>query len=244
MFYSIKPLLLGKAKVSKAQMTYFVDYDKWLWAAFVAWYIKVGEKNILVDTGISPLDIQRYLYMFREYEEISSFEGALSSIRLTPEDIDIVIQTHLHFDHCGNTLKCKNAIVIVQEEELNFAYSPHAVFFGSYNPQFFKDLRFRVVSGNKEILPGIEVIHIPGHSPGTQAVSVQTEKGRAIISGFCSIRENFFPPEKMRTRWPVIAPGVSVNPLQAFDSALKIRSLADIIIPLHDIEFAQLKEIP
>jgi hypothetical protein len=56
--------------------------------------------------------------------------------------------------------------------------------------------------------------------------------------------ENFSPPEKMRTRWPVIAPGVSVNSLQAFDSALKIKGLADIIIPSHDLEMAQREEFP
>ena len=243
MSYVIKPLMLGKMKGSKAQMTYFVDYEKEIWTAIVAWYIKAGDKNILVDTGISSPDIQRYLFG-RPYEEVSPFEHALDSINLSPEDIHIVIQTHLHFDHCGNTRKCRNAIVMVQEEELKFAYSPHAVFFGAYNLEFCKDLRFRVVSGDTEILPGIRVIHSPGHSPGGQSVSIQTEKGTAIISGFCSIKENFFPPEKMRTRWPVITPGVSVNSLQAFDSALKIKSSADIIIPLHDIEVAEQEQIP
>ena len=56
--------------------------------------------------------------------------------------------------------------------------------------------------------------------------------------------QKFSPPEKMRARWPVLAPGVSVDSLQAFDSALKIKGLADIIIPNHDLETAQRKEIP
>ena len=243
MTYSIKPLLLGKMKISKGQFTYFVDWLKEIWSAFAFWYIKADGQNVLIDTGISSPDIQKYLWG-RAYEEINTFEQALSSAGITPQDVDIIIQTHLHFDHCGNTRKCKNAKVIVQEEELKFAYSPHVLFYGSYNLSFLKDLNFSTVSGDTEILPGIKVILVPGHSPGTQAVSIETEKGKAIISGFCSIMENFCPPEAMRQRWPVMAPGVSVNSLQAFDSALKVKSLADIIVPLHDMELAERKEIP
>ena len=243
MTYAIKPLLLGKWKVSKAQMTYLVDWDKEVWLAIVAWYIRANDRHILVDTGIAYADVQKYLYG-RPYQDIKSFEQALSSVGITPAEVDTVIQTHLHFDHCGHTRLCQNARVIVQEEELKFAYSPHALFYGSYNLKFLKDLRFHTVSGDCEILPGIQVIHVPGHSPGTQAVSVETDKGTVIISGFCAINENFSPPEAMRLRWPVIAPGVSVNSLQAFDSALKIKGLADIIVPQHEMEFAERDEIP
>jgi glyoxylase-like metal-dependent hydrolase (beta-lactamase superfamily II) len=211
--------------------------------AVVVWYIKAGDKNILVDTGISQTDIQKYLYG-QPYEHIRSFTEALNLVNITPEDVDIIIQTHLHFDHCGHSALCKRAKVIVQEAELDFAYSPHALFFGSYNVTFLKDLRFHVVTGDCEILPGIRVLLVPGHSPGTQAVAIDTKEGVAIISGFCCIKENFFPPEQMRTRWPVLTPGVSVNSLQAFDSALKIKGLADIIIPNHDLETAQRGEIP
>lgn len=243
MGYTIKPLLLGKLKGSKGQMTYFVDYDQEVWTAITAWYIKAGNKNVLVDTGISSPFIQRYLFG-RPYEEIASLEEALGEVGLAPQDIDLIIHTHLHYDHCANTVKCTKAKVIVQEEELKFAYSPHALFFGSYNLEFLKDLRFKVVAGDQEILEGIRVLYLPGHSPGTQAVVVETEQGSIAISGFCCIKENFFPPEKMRVRWPVIAPGVSVNSLQAFDSALKLKNSVDLVIPQHALEFAELEKIP
>ena len=241
--YSIKPLLLGKHLAAKGTFTYLVDWEKQIWVANAFWYIKAGNKNILVDTGVSQSGIQKYLHG-QPYEHIRSFIEALSLAGITAEDVDIVIQTHLHFDHCGHTALCKKAKVIVQEAELKFAYSPHALFSGSYNTGFLKGLRLQAVTGDCQILPGINVILVPGHSPGTQAVAVETKDGIAIISGFCSIKENFSPPEKIRTRWPVLAPGVSVNSLQAFDSALKIKGLADIIIPNHDLETAQREEIP
>ena len=89
----------------------------------MCWYIRAGDKNVLVDTGISGKDFQRYAYG-RAYEEFITFEQALGGVGITPEEVDIVIQTHLHYDHCGHTSLCKNANVIVQEEELKFAYSP------------------------------------------------------------------------------------------------------------------------
>ena len=241
--YTIRPLLMGKILVSKAHMTYFLDYEKEIWIAQAAWLIEGGPKRILVDSGISAQSMQRYSFG-RPYESIATFEDTLCAAGLTPEDIDIVIQTHLHYDHCGHTQKCSRATVIVQEEELRFAYSPHAMFAGSYNLDFLKDLRFRLITGDKEVLPGIKVYHVPGHSPGTQAVTVETNQGTAVISGACVIKDNFFPPEKMRTKWPVIAPGVHCNSLQAFDSLLKVKSLGEIIIPQHDIEYAQMKRIP
>jgi glyoxylase-like metal-dependent hydrolase (beta-lactamase superfamily II) len=241
--YAIRPLLLGKYQSYKGQYTYFIDWDKQVWVANVLWYVKAGDKNVLVDTGISQPDIQKYLYG-RPYEHIKSFTEALGSVGIAPEDVDIVIQTHLHYDHCGHTALCRRAKIIVQEAELKFAYSPHALFFGSYNPGFLRDVRFQVITGTCQIIPGVTVISAPGHTPGTQAVAVETKDGTAIISGFCSIKENFLPPEQMRTRWPVLTPGVSVNSLQAFDSALKIKGLADIVIPNHDLETAQREEIP
>lgn len=119
-----------------------------------------------------------------------NFEEALGSVGLTPEKIDVVIQTHLHFDHCYNTRKCVNAKVIVQEDELKFAHST-GPFQGLYRKELFEGLRFEVVKGDCELSEGIELIHVPGHSLGGQAVSVQTKNGKAIISGFCSIKENF-----------------------------------------------------
>jgi len=51
------------------------------------------------------------------------------------------------------------------------------------------DLRFEVVAGDREVFPGIRVIHLPSHTPGVQAVSVNTSKGQAVISGMCCRRQ-------------------------------------------------------
>jgi len=88
-------------------------------------------------------------------------------------------------------------------------------------------------------VPGIRAIPVPGHSPGAQAVLVDMEGKKAALTGFCSILENFEPPEKIRKAWPVIPIGVSANSLEAYDSMMKLKALADLIIPLHAMEFAE-----
>ncbi len=91
---------------------------------------------------------------------------------------------------------------------------------------------------------------VPGHTPGCQAVIVDTTAGKAVISGFCSIMENFFPPEDVKTTvtpfatYPVIAPGIHTDLLEAYESVLRIKQIADIIIPMHDPDMAERDRIP
>jgi glyoxylase-like metal-dependent hydrolase (beta-lactamase superfamily II) len=177
-------------------------------------------------------------------KEIAPFEDALASVGLKPEDIDLVIQTHLHWDHCANTSKCKNAKVIATEDEFLFALSPHPILAPTYKRDLLKDLDFLLVKGQYEIAPGIELIPAPGHTPGTQAVSINTDQGKAIITGFCCIRENFHPPEEVREVMPVVPPGIHLNAVDGFESALRIKGLADILIPIHDLSLVGVKSIP
>ena len=240
--YRIRPLPIISMEGHMPVFTYRMNYDQKVKAPIYSWYIEGADKNIIVDTAVEA----KFMSDFRgfETEEIQSFDNALASVGLKPDDIDIVIQTHLHYDHCGHTQKCKNAKVIVQEDEIKFALSPHPAMLNLYYRPFFKDLKFYIVQGRCEIVPGVEVIPVPGHSPGAQAVSVDTEKGKAIISGFCSIRLNFEPPDEVKEMWPVLTPGTHSNPLDAFDSALMIKGLADILIPQHEPAYLNVKSIP
>jgi glyoxylase-like metal-dependent hydrolase (beta-lactamase superfamily II) len=95
-----------------------------------------------------------------------------------------------------------------------------------------------VIDGDKEITPGVSVLLTPGHSPGCQSVMVETEEGKAIITGFCCIREHFEPPEGMHSP-DVLIPGVNVNSLQAYDSVIRVKELADIVIPVHERDIAE-----
>jgi glyoxylase-like metal-dependent hydrolase (beta-lactamase superfamily II) len=99
-----------------------------------------------------------------------------------------------------------------------------------------------VVEGAREIIPGISVIPVPGHTPGCQAVLIDLNGRKTALTGFCSIQENFEPPEKVKKNWPVIPIGVCANSLEAYDSMLKLKQIADLVIPTHSMEYAE-KEV-
>ena len=244
--YKIRPLPLSLMELDMAVLMYRFNYGKKIWIPNYSWYIEGADKNILVDTAADA----KLATEFRGLpaKPVASFEEALASVKLKPEDIDIVIQTHLQWDHCANTRKCKRAKVLVQEEELRFAFAPHPILAPTYKKSLLQGLNFVVIRGQYEVAPGIELIPTPGHTPGCMSVSVNTTKGKAIITGFCCLKENFGPPEgvseEIREVTPIVAPGIHLNAVDGFESLLLVKGLADIIIPCHDPSFLNVKSIP
>jgi len=240
--YRIRPLPLMTMELDMGILTYRYKYGTKIQNPVYCWYIEGADKNILVDTaGEAEMAMS---YRGFPAEKLMSFEEALASVNLKPDDIDLVIQTHLHWDHCANTYKCKNARVLVTEEELRFALAPHPLTGLSYRKDLLKNLNFVLVNGEYEVEPGIELIPAPGHSPGCQAVAINTEQGKAVITGFCCTMENFEPPEEVREVMPIITPGTHLNAVDAFESTLRIKGLADILIPIHEPSFLKVKSIP
>jgi N-acyl homoserine lactone hydrolase len=242
MAHVIQPVLVSRIGLDKSLMTYFANFGEAIKMPVVGWYVDADGTDVLIDTGASKDVIDKYWAGGSEH--IQTFEEALAKIGKKPDDIDYIIATHLHFDHIANAGKCKNAKVIVQEDELKFAYSPHILFAGIYPKELYVDLKFNVVNGEKEIVPGIRVIPVPGHTPGTQAVAIDTDKGLAIISGFCAQNCNFEVADEMKAMHPLFTPGIHVNALQAFDSAVNVKGMADILIPQHEPAFAEAAKIP
>ena len=247
MSYEIIPLVLSRYVGEKGFMTYMLDYGKPIVRPFVMWYIKGLKQNILVDTAIEAADYRTYHPKFKnlDFDALMSFEEALESVNLSPDKIDIVIQTHLHFDHCYNTRKCVNAKVLVQKDELDFLRNPKP-FEGLYRSELLEGLSVEAVAGDRLLFEGLHVLYTPGHTAGGQAVSVSTEKGKAVISGLCGIKENFFPTSEspMAGDRLTILPGIMLNAVQAYHSLLRIKSVADIILPLHDPGIMDIKKIP
>lgn len=250
--YKITPLLLSKLLSEKGPMTYLSYVGQPIIRPYVFWHIRAGDRNVLVDSAIEAEDYRNLHPAFRKmpFQAVQTFAQALARVGCTADDIDIVIQTHLHMDHVYNTPRCKNAVVYCQEEEIGFAQNPHPLQEIMYPRGIIGQIHFELVRGAKAILPGIAVLPVPGHTPGCQAVIIDTEKGKAVISGFCSIRENFFPPADVKTTvspfatYPVIAPGIHTDVIQGYESVLKVKEIADIIIPLHDPGAAEAGHIP
>ncbi|MDD6181508.1 MAG: N-acyl homoserine lactonase family protein [Desulfovibrionaceae bacterium] len=241
--YRIHPIVMGSKAFDKSMMTYQQNAGVPYVIPIYCWYLEGGDKKILVDTGemnpiVSP-DREQALG-----GHIHTFEEGLAQFGLKPEDIDIVLHTHLHSDHCENDAKCVNATFYVHAKELEHAHDPHPLDF-RYLEDHILDVeengQIRVITEEElEIVPGIRMIHTPAHTEGGMTVLVDTAAGRAAITGFCIIDENLNPPQKVRAmEMEVIPPGTcGVSPQEAYDIVLRVKGMADILLPLHEPRFA------
>ncbi len=245
--YSIHPIVLGTKVFDQGMMTYQHRYGKPYTIPIYSWYLEGGDQKILVDTGeMAPIQSQEREKAING--KIHTFETGLAQWGLAPEDIDIIIHTHLHNDHCENDYKCEHATIFVHENELKRIHDPHPLDF-RYLEDYIEDVeengQIETVTADREIVPGIEVMHTPVHTDGGLSVVVQTAAGKAVITGFCVIEENFDPPKEIKAmEMEVIPPGTPVNTYQAYDIMLKVKAMADVLIPLHEPRFASLKTIP
>lgn len=246
MKYRIHPIVMGAKIFDKGMMTYQHDYGKPFIIPIFSWYIEGGDLKILVDTG--ELRPRTSVEIEKALGKVYTFEEGLAKYGLKPDDIDIVIHTHLHNDHCENDSKCVNAKFYVHEKELEQIHNPHPLDF-RYNEDFITDIEEKgqiiTLKEDTEILPGIKMIHTPAHTPGGMSILIDTEKGKALITGFCVIEENLYPPPKIiGMGMEVIPPGTLVNSYEAYDIVLKTKELADILLPLHEPKYAFIDTIP
>jgi glyoxylase-like metal-dependent hydrolase (beta-lactamase superfamily II) len=160
--------------------------------------IQTSEKNVLIDSGIGEKLNDR----FKEIYGVEKKYGLLKSLEnagLKPENIDYVINTHLHFDHCGgNTIgrdkgrriyvpAFPRAKYIIQKQEWYDATHPNERTKASYLRENFIPLeeagQLVLVEDNYEILPGIKVIVTNGHTKGHQSVIIESGGKKAIYLG-------------------------------------------------------------
>jgi len=244
--YKIHPIVMGTKVFDKSMMTYQHGQGVEYTIPIYCWYIEGGNKNILVDTG------EMHPIQSKERENaiggrIYTFEQGLKKYNLEPEDIDIVIHTHLHMDHCENDYKCSNAIFYIHEKEIETIHDPHPLDY-RYLEDFIEDVeengQIKIIKGNEQIIPGIKVEHTPVHTKGGLSIFIETQKGTVVITGFCVINENFDPPPEIKgMEMNVIPPGTHVDVYNAYNIMEDIKGKADILIPVHEPEFASVDTI-
>jgi glyoxylase-like metal-dependent hydrolase (beta-lactamase superfamily II) len=155
--------------------------------------IQTEDSLVLVDTGIGPLLKEKY-FNFYSIERKPGLVKTLQEIGFNPEDINFVINTHLHFDHCGgNTKKGEsgdivptfpNALYFIQKGEWDHAGNPSARDRVSYLKENFIPLErhgvVQLIDSDVEITKGVSTMLAPGHTSDHQCVKVQSE-GQILV---------------------------------------------------------------
>ena len=151
--------------------------------------VRDGKRTVLIETGAgNKLDERMQKIWGNQALLLKSFEQA----KVAPEDVDIVINTHLHFDHCGwNTVRRGDQIVptfprakyYVQAGELDAAHEQRerdrvSYISANYDP-LVESGQMELLHGDREIAPGISVRVYPGHTRNMQAVIIESQGQRA-----------------------------------------------------------------
>jgi N-acyl homoserine lactone hydrolase len=188
-----------------------IDGREWPVHGFVVTH---PDGAVLVDTGCGGPD--EALSDWRVVNR--SVADALAGLDMTPADIGLVINTHLHFDHCGQNAVFGHAACHVQRAELDRAKREDPDLCDWFG---FMNARWELLDGDTEILPGLSVITTPGHTVGHQCVVVAAPDGQDLLIGDAAYTPRMFagPPDAD------VFPGQAADPVAWRGSLGRIRSL-------------------
>jgi N-acyl homoserine lactone hydrolase len=159
---SITPVLVAELLAEGERMPVYVHV------------IDHPDARVLVDTGLTEL-----------HAAVADMDPRLVPLSAQADfdvaDIDVVINTHLHFDHCGGNHLFAGRPTYVQRRELDDARS-----LNDYTIRDWVDapgVQYVPVDGELEVLPGVRLVPTPGHTPGSQVVVVETGGRPLVIAG-------------------------------------------------------------
>jgi N-acyl homoserine lactone hydrolase len=254
----IIPFHVGTLEWDQSECTLRRGIGKKVNAPFIAWYIEGLEKKVMIDTG--PPNQERARRLHNGFKPIISPEQEtpqrLRQIGLKPEDIEILVLTHLHWDHVGQADKFPNARIFVSREEFNYAMAPLPPTRGGYEtltsgiePVFLPVIhQFEYLEMREEqIIPGLNVFPTPGHTMGCISVEVTTGNGPYIVAGDAIYTYDHLRGDPAQNL-PFLMPGIYMDLSAVWKSYESIYRRAgfdiDRVIPGHDFEVLQRKSFP
>ena len=174
-----------------AKVIWNTEWEKETEINYYIWVIKGKDETLIVDCGVAPtlaqeMNLQGYVNPV----------DVLASIGIEASKIKRVIITHINFDHISGIELFHNATFYVQKKEFDFwikdpiAQKPPFLLMSdpvgnSHLAKLEGTERLVLIDGDREILPGIELLLAPGHTPGLQTVAVNTARGTAILGSDC-----------------------------------------------------------
>lgn len=181
----------GPEESSQALLMWNRGWDQRVRRAYYLWCLLGPGGPVVVDCGVTPeRAAQKKLPNYVHPVEL------LGRLGIKPEEVRHLVLSHLHWDHCGGAGFFPRAQVHLQEAEWRFwrenPLARRSLFALLHYPQDLDALarlqeqgRLSLHQGDTPLLPGLELIAAPGHSPGLMAVKVQTARGAAVLGSDC-----------------------------------------------------------
>jgi N-acyl homoserine lactone hydrolase len=161
--------------------------------------VQTGEGNVLIDSGIPPDVPAPGIPPLQHGKNVLEH---LADLGLRPADIDILVATHFDVDHVGYHDAFANAELVVQRSHYELARGGHERFASGRAHWDHPALRYRMVDGDAELLPGVTLIETSGHTHGHQSVLVRLPRtGPVLLTIDAVAMERLFTPE--RPPWPM-----------------------------------------
>ncbi len=195
-------------------------------------YVRSGDLEVMFGAGSS----REKMTEFGQGEVYRDVGELLATLGTSLENIDIVVFDHKHLDGIGNAPLFTNAQFVIQKAEWeapvdDFTF-PDEI---AYLQQVQQAGRLRIIEGDLELAPGINLYLIPGHSPGQMAMTVNTEYGQVTLSG-----DVIFTYENLEYGVPGaigMSPEVQLQGQQRLKEILGTST--DLLVPMHDLEVYQ-----
>lgn len=236
MNYTIRALRNGECVIAGHRAFYRGNPEERYRFMLFVWLIEGGDRPILVDAGLSHVEEMNtgaahvlVQPIVQPPEQATLAQLARHGYR--PEDIGYVFITHLHFDHVDQLDLYTNAKIVVSARGLAAA-TANPGWAGSWAPRktlegLTNTWKERVIAvDDTEVLPGVQVMWIGGHTPCSQAICVQTAQGEAVLTGdTISLLANIGKQ---------IPLGIYHNLNECRAALKKLAQRGSIIIPSHD----------
>jgi glyoxylase-like metal-dependent hydrolase (beta-lactamase superfamily II) len=217
--------------------------------------IEHADGYFLFDTGFDLHHFQTAISPTGAVQsEQQTIPAQLSLLGLDAGDIDFVVNSHYHFDHCGGNKHCRHAKTLCHKCELEAAYKPEPFEALTYSDRSFEPVRgmgadidiytprFETLCGDQEIAKGLHLIETPGHTLGHSSLLVELGGRRPML----------FPADACYTQKSfdeLIVPSSHVDPVRGYQSILKIRDLArkhdaEVFFPHDEVNYASYLKAP
>lgn len=210
--------------------------DQRLQLDYFVWLIRSADQDIVVDAGFTAQTAKR-----RGRVYLRAPSEALALLGTDCAEVPYVILSHFHYDHVGELAPFHSARFVVQDREMAFwtgRYVARREFRRLIEAEDIENLvrlgmagRLLFVDGEREVVPGVRVYHVGGHTAGSQVVQVNTAKGQVVLAAdashlYANVEQN--APFGVLTELPRM--------YDTFDALRDLASSPDLVVPGHDPE--------